>query len=170
MTSTTTPIRTAIGKLLLNSWSAEYALNIKPACADREFLNNALNWAQPQAYYAALFSMRARLAADEVQISDREVLKKMIVEWAKEGRFGPPTQGNPFARLFTVTPPPMSGPDAALWHVELSTKVHAFAILNETYILHRWGPDLYRQLIAELPDYLKNGFIGSRATLLISSF
>jgi hypothetical protein len=168
MTTNTTPIKTTIGKLLLNSWSAEYALNIKPACADREFLNSALNWSQPQAYYAVLFSMRARLAVDEVNISDPEVLKKLMVEWAREGKFGPPTQGNPFAKLFTLTPPLMSDPDAALWHVELSTKVNAFAILSETYILHRWGASMYSQLIDELPIYMKDGFIGARATLLLS--
>ena len=47
---------TAVGKLLLNAWSAEYALKIIPSIHDTEYLNHSLDWVFPQAYYAAIFS------------------------------------------------------------------------------------------------------------------
>lgn len=165
------PLKTSIGKLLFNSWAAEYALNIKPACADRAFLNSALSWAKPQAYYATLFSMRARLAIDGVNIANPHTIEKLMIEWAKQGKFGPATQRHPFDRLFACrigSTPADSAIDAALQHVELSAQVHAFALLSETYILNRWGVDQYMTLVESLPGYLKNGFVGARATLLLA--
>lgn len=163
---------TATSKLLLNSWAAEYALNIKPACADRAFLNSALSWAKPQAYHAALFSMRARLAVDGVNIANPCTIEKLMIQWAQQGMFGPATQQHPFANLFACrigATPAGSGVDAALQHVELSAQVHAFALLSETYILDRWGADQYMSFIESLPSYLKNGFVGTRTTLLLSN-
>jgi len=162
------PIKTVVGKLLLNSWAAEYALNIKPACADRDFLNSALSWAQPQAYYAALFSMRARLAADQVYMADPKAIEKLMVQWAKEGVFGQPMQTNPFADLFNAARYRVSGPEAAMRHVELTTRVHAFAILNETYIIGRIGEPTYRRIIADLPVYIRDGFVSARTALILS--
>lgn len=162
------PIKTAVGKLLLNSWAAEYALNIKPTCADRDFLNSALSWAQPQAYYAALFSMRARLAADEVYMADPRAIEKLMVRWAQEGVFGLPMQTNPFADLFNAARYRVTGPEAAMRHVQLTTRVHAFAILNETYIISRIGKPTYRRIIADLPVCMRDGFVGTRTTLILS--
>lgn len=169
MTTEIPPIKTTVGKLLFSSWAAEYALTIKPACADRDFLNSALSWAQPQAYYAALFSMRARLAADEVYMADPKAIEKLMVRWAKDGVFGQPMQTNPFADLFNAVRYRVSGPEAAMRHVELTTRVHAFAILNETHIIGRIGEPTYRRIIADLPVSMRNGFVGTRTTLILSN-
>ena len=168
MTAQFPPIKTVVGKLLLNSWSAEYALNIKPACADRDFLNSALNWAQPQAYYAALFSMRARLAADDVHMADPKAIEKLMIRWAQDGVFGEPMRTNPFADLFNAPRLRVTGPEAAARHIELTNRVHAFAILNETYISSRVGEPTYQRIIADLPDYLRNGFVCARTALILS--
>ena len=40
----------ALEKLLLNSWSAEYALRITPVVNDEQYLQSSLHWTFPQAY------------------------------------------------------------------------------------------------------------------------
>ncbi len=52
----------AIQKLLINAWSAEYALRITPLDPPK-VEDSALTWTLPQAYYTTLFMVRAFLAA-----------------------------------------------------------------------------------------------------------
>lgn len=56
-----TPETKALSKLLLNAWSAEYALRITPVVDENQYLQSSLHWTFPQAYYSALFSARALL-------------------------------------------------------------------------------------------------------------
>ena len=174
--TTTQSTTTAVSKLLLNAWSAEYALRIKPVTTERDYLNQALNWIYPQSYYAVLFSARAVLAVDGINIANQDEIEKLISQWVKQGKYGPiyTQQGNPFAELFHqrigAEPKPirLSGPEAAALHVKLIEKVHATGIIHETYILNRLGVDTYEGLIEKLPDFLKNDFIGARARLLLT--
>lgn len=171
------PEQTSVGKLLLNAWSAELALRIKPVCTDRTYLNASLNWSFPQAYFALLFSARAVLAIDGITIANPEVIESLLSRWASIGKYGPAytQQGNPFAELIehrmtgSSKPFRLSGLEAAALHVKLIEKVHAVGIIHETYILNRMGADTYKNLVDALPDYLKNGFVGARATLLLSN-
>ena len=152
---------TQTAKLLLNGWAAEFALNVKPACADRAFLNTALSWSLPQAHYAALFSMRARLAIDHINLSEPKTIEKLMLQWARQGQFGEPATTNPFAELFTYAnnggqvPPRLSGPEIALTHVRLSTQVHALGIVNEAYIADRLGAATYEEWLDGVPSHLK---------------
>ena len=172
----TAPENTAVGKLLLNAWSAEFALRIKPICTDRAYLNASLSWVIPEAYFATLFSARAVMTIDGIRLANPETIEKLLNQWAGSGLYGPgfTQEINPFTDLFShrisqaTRPAPLSGPEAAALHVKLTEKVHALAIIHETYILNRMGADTYRQLIDNLPDYLKNGFVGARATFLLS--
>ncbi|MEZ0540234.1 hypothetical protein [Fibrella arboris] len=73
----------ALEKLLLNSWSAEYALRITPILNDRsvdseQYLQSSLHWTFPQAYYSVLFSARAFLAAQNSNVSNEELIRKRI--------------------------------------------------------------------------------------------
>jgi hypothetical protein len=70
--------RKALEKLLLNSWSAEYALRITPVVNDEQYLQSSLHWTFPQAYYSALFSARAFLAVQGVNVSNEELIRKRI--------------------------------------------------------------------------------------------
>jgi len=169
--------QTNVGKLLLNAWSAEFALRIKPVCSDREFLNAALSWAFPEAYYATLFSARAVLAVDAIPIANPETIEKLLNKWADSGMYGPKftSSNSPLTELLQFNRSSaqavklLSGPDAAALHVRLTEKVHALAIVHETYILNRLGESEYRHLIDNLPDYLRNGFVGARAAFLLST-
>jgi hypothetical protein len=70
--------RKALEKLLLNSWSAEYALRITPVVNDEQYLQSSLHWTFPQAYYSALFSARAFLSVQGVNVSNEELIRKRI--------------------------------------------------------------------------------------------
>lgn len=170
------PDQTSVGKLLLNAWSAELSLRIKPNCSDRDYLNASLYWTFPQAYYAVLFSARAVLAVDGIRIANPEVIENLLSRWALAGKYGPiyTQQGNPFTDLIqhrltgNFKPQRMSGPEAAALHIKLTEKVHAVGLIHETYIINRIGAENYRILVDSLPDYLKNGFVGARTTFLLS--
>jgi hypothetical protein len=174
--TTTNPRTTEVSKMLLNAWSAEFALRIKPVCANRSYLNSSLSWIFPQAYFAVLFSARAVLAVDEVNLANPEVIEKLLRQWAQNGKYGKISldESNPFVELMQyrlkgdLPARRMSGPEAAALHVRLTEKVHAVSLIHETYILNRLGSDAYGQLIEQLPDYLKNGFVGARTTFLLN--
>lgn len=75
--------RKGLEKLLLNSWSAEYALRITPIVNDQsvgaeQYLQSSLHWTFPQAYYSVLFSARAFLAIQSVNVSNEELIRKRI--------------------------------------------------------------------------------------------
>lgn len=70
--------RKALEKLLLNSWSAEYALRITPVVNDEQYLQSSLHWTFPQAYYSVLFSARAFLTVQGISVSNEELIRKRI--------------------------------------------------------------------------------------------
>ena len=79
--------RKALEKLLLNSWSAEYALRITPVVNDEQYLQSSLHWTFPQAYYSALFSARAFLAVQGVNVSNEELIRKRIGNMVVRGYY-----------------------------------------------------------------------------------
>ncbi len=84
--------RQSLEKLLLNSWSAEYALRITPVVNDRsagseQYLQSSLHWTFPQAYYSVLFSARAFLAVQGVTVSNEEVIRKRIGNMVVRGYY-----------------------------------------------------------------------------------
>lgn len=165
---------TAIGKLLLNAWSAEYALRIKPLTYNRDYLNTALNWVFPQAYFAVLFSARALLLTENVRTANPEAIEKLIKKWNNGEVYL--TGFTPATTLFNdlmqyrikgdAPCQSLTGLEAAALHRTLIEKVHALALIYETYILRRMGADGYRRLVEELPEYLRTGFVGERAAKL----
>jgi hypothetical protein len=82
----------ALEKLLLNSWSAEYALRITPVLNDQSFgaeqyLQSSLHWTFPQAYYSVLFSARAFLAVQGINVSNEELIRKRIGNMVVRGYY-----------------------------------------------------------------------------------
>ena len=79
--------RRALEKLLLNSWSAEYALRITPVVNDEQYLQSSLHWTFPQAYYSTLFSARAFLAVQGINVSNEELIRKRIGNMVVRGYY-----------------------------------------------------------------------------------
>jgi hypothetical protein len=84
--------QSALEKLLLNSWSAEYALRITPVINDRgaeseQYLQSSLHWTFPQAYYSVLFSARAFLAVQGINVSNEELIRKRIGNMVVRGHY-----------------------------------------------------------------------------------
>ncbi len=84
--------RKSLEKLLLNSWSAEYALRITPvvsagSAGAEEYLQSSLHWTFPQAYYSILFSARAFLAVQGIQVSNEELIRKRIGNMVVRGYY-----------------------------------------------------------------------------------
>nr|ARK11697.1 hypothetical protein A6C57_15925 [Fibrella sp. ES10-3-2-2] len=84
--------QSALEKLLLNSWSAEYALRITPVINDRsadseQYLQSSLHWTFPQAYYSVLFSARAFLAVQGINVSNEELIRKRIGNMVVKGHY-----------------------------------------------------------------------------------
>ena len=77
----------ALEKLLLNSWSAEYALRITPVVNDEQYLQSSLHWTFPQAYYSCLFSARAFLAVQGINVSNEELIRKRIGTMVVRGHY-----------------------------------------------------------------------------------
>ena len=77
----------ALEKLLLNSWSAEYALRITPVVNDEQYLQSSLHWTFPQAYYSCLFSARAFLAVQGINVSNEELIRKRIGNMVVRGHY-----------------------------------------------------------------------------------
>ncbi|MCX6218371.1 hypothetical protein [Spirosoma sp.] len=71
--------------LLLNSWSAEYALRITPVVNDEQYLQSSLHWTFPQAYYSVLFSARAFLRVMGSNLSNEENIVRKISSYVSMG-------------------------------------------------------------------------------------
>ena len=120
-TTTASPQTTEVGKLLLNAWSAEFALRIKPVTTNRSYLNSSLNWVTPQAYFAVLFSARAVLAIDGIYLANPEKIEELLTKWTKQGLYKPEITGedNPLSDVMqyrikgNYRLQRLSGPEAA---------------------------------------------------------
>ena len=165
-----------IGKLLRNAWSAEYALRISPVVQDAEYCKNSLDWTFPQAYYAGFFSARAVLASDGIYVANQKGVNTLMNQRAGAGFYGPSltTESNPYSALMiyqlgtNVPPVNVSSLEAVALNRKLVDSVHAIAIIHETYILGRLGEIAFQKLLAGVPDYLINKFVGARAALITS--
>jgi len=67
-----------IQKLLLNSWSTEYALRTTAELGDEQYLRTALHWTFPQAYYSVLFGLRAFLATHGITANNSELIRREV--------------------------------------------------------------------------------------------
>ncbi|MGA0555480.1 hypothetical protein ACO2Q8_02440 [Larkinella sp. VNQ87] len=77
----------SLEKLLLNSWSAEYALRITPVVNDNQYLQSSLHWTFPQAYYSVLFSVRAFLHTMGEPVSNEEIIRRRIGNMVVRGYY-----------------------------------------------------------------------------------
>ncbi|RYC70828.1 hypothetical protein [Spirosoma sordidisoli] len=174
MTTTTvlTDQQTKIGKLLLNAWSAEYALRITPVINDEQYLQDALQWTFPQAYHGAVFSARALLLAREFDIKTESLIAVMIDEMAEAGLYESCDSRNAFAQLLpyricTALPMP-EGTTIRDFHAETLKKLEQVAIAHESAIVQLIGIETFSVIVERVPEYLRAAFLAERFNLLQS--
>ena len=161
---------TTASKLLINAWSAEYALRLEVSQADPDYLASSVNWFLPQAYYAFLFSLRARLVVDDMHVANPRTVEDEAVRLARAGAYGPlmAREENPFADLFDQRIRSGSARSLPIQAIAprrklLIEEVQRVALVHETYIHDRLGSIAYHQLISQVPGYLVDSFVGERA-------
>ncbi len=162
----------SLAKLLLNAWSAEYALRIVPVTNGPYECEQARYWTFPQAYYAAMFSARAVLLLDGIDLRNLEALEQQMHQWSIHGVYGPylesDTFNNPLAELIPhrlqsgTKPPVVNRTNAEARQRRLVDVVASVALVHEAYIADRIGPPAYQALIDAMPSYLREGFVAAR--------
>lgn len=96
---------------------------------------------------------------------------------AGAGFYGPSLtiDDNPFSALMVYQirsakpAPPVIESDPIGLNRRLINSVHAIALIHETYVLKRIGQEAYHTIIMNLPGYLRDGFVGTRAIFLTSN-
>jgi hypothetical protein len=68
----------AIGKLLMTSWSTEYALRATAELGSDEYLRHALHWTFPQAYYTIFAGLQAFLYTLNIKTSNAEIARREV--------------------------------------------------------------------------------------------
>jgi hypothetical protein len=169
----TTPVE-QIGKLLLNSWSAEYALRITPLVNDELYLQNTLHWTLPQAYYAAMFGARAVLLTTSQAVIGEPEISKSMQRFHQAGYYQPDFTAdcNPFEEVLSLrasTKQQIPIPDdVRTYQQKLIEQGERIARCHERMIMRTIGVTAYRQtVVAQTPDYLRKSFVDDRTTILL---
>jgi hypothetical protein len=68
----------SIGKLLMTSWSTEYALRATAELGSEEYLRHALHWTFPQAYYTIFAGLQAFLYTLNIKTNNAEVARREV--------------------------------------------------------------------------------------------
>lgn len=164
-------------KLLLNSWSAEYALNITPI-DDERFLESARNWTFPQAYYSVLFSARAVLLCNGNPDARECRITPAMTALGEEGiyeRDFDSAEENPMVhldqyRITTNKPAPALPADQTIleFHAGLCEYVSRAQMAHERYIFDCVGESAYLTIIYSLPGYLReSAWLSERVTWVL---
>lgn len=72
-------------KWLLNAWNAEYTLRTTAANPDKNFLKYALHSTFPQAYYSVLYSAKAFLAIQGINVNAEAIIRQIINGYVVKG-------------------------------------------------------------------------------------
>jgi hypothetical protein len=160
----------SIGKLLLNSWSAEYALRIPPLDDKPE----SLTWCFPQAYYGPLFGARAVLLVHGMAISNEMQVRTAMQRFYLAGYYQPnfPAVRNPFAevlplRISSQLAATQRPTNVLAYHQQLVEHVEQIARCHERVIMRSLGVTAYRELIGKMPEYLRESFLADRTSVLL---
>ncbi|MEZ4902334.1 MAG: hypothetical protein R2822_11535 [Spirosomataceae bacterium] len=72
-------------KWLLNAWNVEYTLRSTAANPDENYQKHALHWTFPQAYYSVLYSAKALLSIQGINVSIEVVIGQIINRYVVKG-------------------------------------------------------------------------------------
>ncbi|MFN8349599.1 MAG: hypothetical protein U0X91_31660 [Spirosomataceae bacterium] len=75
----------ATKKWLLNAWNAEYTLRSTAANPDANYQKHALHWTFPQAYYSVLYSAKAFLAIQGINVALENGVGQIINGYVVKG-------------------------------------------------------------------------------------
>ncbi len=75
----------ATKKWLLNAWNAEYTLRSTAANPDANYQKYALHWTFPQAYYSILYSAKAFLAIQGINVALESAVRQIINGYVVKG-------------------------------------------------------------------------------------
>ncbi len=154
-------------KLLLNSWSAEYALSITPVADDADYQQLALSWQLPQAYYAGLFSAKALMFTKGFSMPITPEIHAQVAILAEEGFYND-QKIDRLKKLRTYTSssaePAISVP---LSQVESTQKIlglwaDEMMMAHERAICLVIGCAEYNRLVLMAPEYLQYPFSGPK--------
>lgn len=67
-----------IRKMLISSWSTEYALRATAELGDEEYLRHALHWSFPQAFYTVFASLQAFLYTLGIKTNHADVVSREV--------------------------------------------------------------------------------------------
>jgi hypothetical protein len=68
----------AVGKILLTSWSTEYALRATAELGSEDYLRHALHWTFPQAYYTIFAGLQAFLYTLNVKTTSEALISREV--------------------------------------------------------------------------------------------
>ena len=68
----------AVGKILLTSWSTEYALRATAELGSEDYLRHALHWTFPQAYYTIFAGLQAFLYTLNIKTNSAELISREV--------------------------------------------------------------------------------------------
>jgi hypothetical protein len=72
-------------KWLLNAWNAEFTLRTTAANSDENFLKYALHATFPQAYYSVLYSAKAFLSIQGINVNAEAIIRQIINGYVVKG-------------------------------------------------------------------------------------
>ncbi len=75
----------AAKKWLLHAWNAEYTLRSTATNPDQHYQKHALHWTFPQAYYSVLYSAKAFLAIQGINVPIESVIGQIINGYVVKG-------------------------------------------------------------------------------------
>jgi len=68
----------AVSKILLTSWSTEYALRATAELGSEDYLRHALHWTFPQAYYTIFAGLQAFLFTLNIKTSNADLVQREV--------------------------------------------------------------------------------------------
>lgn len=68
----------SIGKLLMTSWSTEFALRATAEFGNEDYLRHALHWTFPQAYYTIFAGLQAFLYTLNIKTNNAEIARREV--------------------------------------------------------------------------------------------
>lgn len=77
-------------KWLLNAWNAEYTLHSTAANPDENYQKYALHWTFPQAYYSVLYSVKAFLAIQGINVPAEVLVRQIVNGYVVKGWYPTP--------------------------------------------------------------------------------
>lgn len=159
----------ALGKLLLNCWSAEYALRITPVVDEQLAVQVSRSWTFPQVYYSVLFSTRAFLLMQGRHARHEDDIHGEVVRLYTHGVYSPGAIVGDVCTFFNVLqllriqscnePLHIEHDQLPDFHQKLIDIAAHINAMHERFIFDALGVQAWARLIEPVPQYMKDFFL-----------